>query len=220
LTRALQLGARQTRVYFIRSRLRQQMGDQAGAKADFDKGLSLEPSDEVSWISRGVAQQDPQLALRDYRGALECNPRSTNALQNIAHVYAEKLQQLDSAIEALEKILAINSDDATVIATRGVLRARQGKRGQAHADAHLALQLRADADTQYRVAGIFALTSQEFPADAQRAIQLLSSAFWKDPGLVSQMIANDPDLKPMTDTPAFKHVRELVAEYLKFLQSL
>ena len=78
LTGAVRRGATQTRLYFLRSQLRRRLADPAGADADWQQGLELEPTDELSWIERGLARlkSDPALALADFQQAVRINPVS------------------------------------------------------------------------------------------------------------------------------------------------
>src|SRR5207302_533486 len=100
LSAALKQGTPRTSVYFMRAYARARSGDVAGAKGDTAEGLRLEPSDEPSWIARGLARQprDPKGALADFERALELNPRSVSALQNKANVLSECLSRRDEAV--------------------------------------------------------------------------------------------------------------------------
>ena len=51
-----------------------------------------EPTDEKSWLARALARakKDPKAALDDIAKALELNPRSYQALQNIAYVLGDE----------------------------------------------------------------------------------------------------------------------------------
>ncbi|HND56510.1 MAG TPA: tetratricopeptide repeat protein, partial [Pirellulaceae bacterium] len=57
-----------TRLYFIRSRVKQAAGDAAGAQADLSEGLRRQPTDDASWVARGLARlsRDPQGAMNDF----------------------------------------------------------------------------------------------------------------------------------------------------------
>src|SRR5205823_1532215 len=55
LTEALDRGAGQTRIYFLRAKMKNKAGDADGAKVDLAEGLRLEPTDALSWIARGIA---------------------------------------------------------------------------------------------------------------------------------------------------------------------
>ncbi len=207
LTRALELNCTQTRVYFIRSQLRARLGDVAGAAADFREGMGRQPSDELSWIARGVARldRDPQAALADFRQALTWNDRSMAALQNIAHVLAERMGDPQSAVATLDQLIAIDPSNPAALAGRGVLLARLGQRETSHRDARSALRASSEAVLRYQVACIYALTSPAQPEDRDRAIQLLASALQADAALV-EMASQDRDLLNLRDDPALQTV--------------
>jgi eukaryotic-like serine/threonine-protein kinase len=207
LTHALDLGFSQTRVYFDLARLRARMGDAGQAELDRQKGLQVRPSDEVSWVVRGVARlagDDAAGALADFDEALKLNPRSREALQNRAHVLAERLGRTTEAIAVLDKEVAAYPEDVQARAGRGVLLARQGKRRAALDDAEAALRLDTEPSTLYQVAGIYALSSREQPDDRRQAVRLLSSALRG--GFGFDLLETDPDLAPVRQLPEFRRL--------------
>src|SRR5262249_38788879 len=137
LTRALEKGAGETRLYFLRARVRDKAGDRAGAQRDREEGLRREPTDERSWVARGVAraEREPQAALADFEQALRLNPRSLGALQNIANVLGDEPDRVQDAVDALTKALDYAPDFVLARSGRGILLARQGRRDAALADA-------------------------------------------------------------------------------------
>jgi serine/threonine protein kinase/tetratricopeptide (TPR) repeat protein len=207
-TKALDLGAPWTRVYFLRARAKELAGDRRGAEQDRAEGFRREPTDEQSWIARGVAREDrdPQRALADYRKALELNPRSFGALQNIARVLSDDPRLLEEAVAALTKALDIEPDYAPARSGRGVLLARLGRRKAALEDAEAALLQDRSPPITYQVAGIYALTSKQVLGDRARALQLLASALRQGYGLDD--IDNDPELEPIRKEPEFVRLVE------------
>ena len=133
-----------------------------GPRAIAPSGLERRPNDELSWVVRGLArlESDPQGALSDFNAALALNPRSKSALQDKAHVLAEKLGRTEEAIQALSLALRYHPDYVDAIAARGVYHARLGRREPALADARAALAQSDQPGTIYQVAGIYALTSK------------------------------------------------------------
>jgi tetratricopeptide (TPR) repeat protein len=206
LTRGLECGGTETRVYFLRARLREKAGDRAGSRADFAEGLRRQPTDEKSWIARGFARlgDDPEGALADFEQALRANPRSGAALQNKAHVLAERLGRTEEALAALDRAVALYPDAALYRSSRGVLAARLGRRAQAHADAEDALLRDAGPPRLYQAGCIYALTSRQEPEDRTRALHLLSSALRKGYGL--DLVDTDHDLDPLRDLPEFRRL--------------
>ena len=120
-------------------------------------------------------EDEPGAALADFRQALELNPQSRGALQNIAHVLAERLGDTQAAVAVMNELVRLAPDNAKTLASRGVLLGRLSQRAAALADAEAALAISQEPDTLYQVSGIYALTSQCERSDAQRAMVLLSS---------------------------------------------
>ncbi len=199
LTKATTFPNAPTRIYFLRSTVRGQLGRDDLAEMDFETAMKLKPRDEISWISRGFAKSeaDPQGAVEDFESALLVNPNSAMALQNIAAIYAERLGEPQKAIESINRIIEFTPNDAAQIATRGVLYARMGKRDLALQDAKKAMEINAGTDILFRVAGIYAQTSLVRKQDAALAIELISKAAIEDPHFVASMIEIDEDLTPI-----------------------
>jgi serine/threonine protein kinase/tetratricopeptide (TPR) repeat protein len=209
LTSALKSGASETRIYFLRAMARHRLGDKKGAQDDHDEGMRRQPTDDVSWIARGLERdaRDIEGKLADYRKAIELNPRSFHAWQNIANVLSDIPSRIEEAIDAENKAIAIAPDFVMARSGRGVLLARKGQRAAALEDAQEALLISNDADIKYQVAGIYALTSKQDPEDRLRAYQLLSSALRQGFGL--DLVDIDPELDPIRKEP----------EFLRLLQS-
>src|SRR5262249_23948580 len=107
LDAAIQRGVTQTRVYFIRSRLRAPAGDLRGARADRARGPPPEPRGELSFVVRGSARLPaaPRAALADFDAALRLEPRSLDALQNKANVLSEYLGRPAEAVRVLDRLV-------------------------------------------------------------------------------------------------------------------
>jgi tetratricopeptide (TPR) repeat protein len=92
-------------------------GDYPKAIEYFDKALELEPSNEITWVDKGVALR----ALGRYEDAIQCfdralkiNIRYVTAWQNKAQAH-EVLAQYKEALECYDKVLSIVPND---VATR------------------------------------------------------------------------------------------------------
>lgn len=221
LTSALEGGLPETRIFFIRSRIRQQLGDQCGAQQDRREGLRRPPQDEKSWVARGVARlsEDPQAALEDFQQALRWNRRSRTALHNIAHVLSERMDRTEEAIGVLDQLLEIQPDDPAVFVARGVLQARLGCREDAIADAQHALRLPSSPtlrhQIQYQAGCIHALTSRDHPSDAETAVALISQAIRYEPKWQS-VAATDPDLDSLRANEQFRSLVSAIRILDKF----
>jgi tetratricopeptide (TPR) repeat protein len=208
LTQALNLSGPATRLFFLRSRVRDQLGDKGGAHHDYQEGLRTPPADEKSWLARGFAHlgRDPEAALGDFEEALRLNPRSAAGMQNKAHVLAEKLGRTEEALRVLDRAVELYPESAQARGGRGVLQARLGKRAAAHRDAEETLILEVTPARQYQVACIYALTARQQPDDRLQALQLLSSALRAGYGL--HLLETDADLNAIRDLPDFRRLVE------------
>jgi serine/threonine protein kinase/tetratricopeptide (TPR) repeat protein len=213
LGRALEHRDAPVRALFLRAQAREQLGDREGAAQDRAEGLRRRPDDELSWVVRGLARlnSDPLGALTDFDAALALNPRSKSALQDKAHVLAEKLGRTEEAIQALSTALRHHPDYVDALAARGVYHARLGRRDPALTDARAALALSDRAGTIYQVAGIYALTSKQQPDDRREALRLLASALRTDPSWL-RVVPDDHELDPLRDRPEFRDLLIAVAK--------
>jgi tetratricopeptide (TPR) repeat protein len=204
LTQALAAGG-PSRIYFLRSRCYRRLGEEQLAERDLEEGRRQEPTDEKSFIARGIARlpTDPQGALDDFEMACRINPASFSALQNIAHVLGERLGQTEQALDALNAWLKIQPDSAPARAARGVLLARLGRRNDAIGAGQAALRISHHAKTFYQVACIYSLTSQSETSDAQEALRLLSRALQLDAAW-AKVAMRDPDLQPLRNHESFE----------------
>lgn len=205
LTAALDHGG-PTRLYFLRARVREKLGNKKGANADTLEAMRLPPQDEKSWIARGIYQlnRDPKAALADFEQALRVNPHSADALQNKAHVLAEKMGQNQESLKALNRLLELYPDSVKARNGRGVVLARLGKRDAALRDAEETLRRDATPPRLYQVACIYALTSKLNSDDRLQAFQLLSAALRSGYGF--QYLEIDTDLDPIRALPEFRRL--------------
>jgi serine/threonine protein kinase/Tfp pilus assembly protein PilF len=203
LSKALQGDKPTARIYFLLFQARLLAGDKDGAQRDFDRGLRTEPSDANSWIARGLAKQNTDVAgaLADFEQALKLQPRSFDGLQNKGAAL-ERLGKDALALEVMEKTVALYPDSPLALHGRGVLLARKNNREAAHRDAKAALLVDPSPTTQYQVACIYALTSKQNPGDRVQALHFLSSALVGGYGL--QFVDTDTDLDSLRPLPEFK----------------
>ena len=208
LTRAVDLGVPAARLYLIRARARDKMGDRVGAERDRAEALRAEPADEAGWVARGVARvaAAPADALADFDRALQGNPRFLPALESKAHVLAERLGRAEEAVQVLDRAVKLYPEDGPAHAVRGVLLARLGKREAALQDAREALAVDESPAVLYQVAGIYALTSRDNPDDRRRACQLLAAALRQGYGY--DLLKSDRDLDRIRDDPQFGQLLE------------
>ena len=205
LTSALRYGATQTRLFFLRARVRQKLGMLTEAEEDRQEGLRRIPTDELSWIARGIARlpNDVDGALDDFREAWRRYPYSRPAQRNMAYVLGERLNDQDAALVILNNL--VNTEGAHVddIVSRGVYHARQGNRDAAIADAHLALKTSATDKVHYQVACIYSLTSRHDSVDKTTALAHLGQSLRLNHSQWGKLAQTDSDLDPIRNDVRF-----------------
>jgi tetratricopeptide (TPR) repeat protein len=211
LTKALSLGTPNTRVFFLRARVRAKAGDQKGAEADRAEGLRRTPTDELSWIARGLARlgKDAPGALEDFEKALAINPGSRAALMNKAHVLAEIRNKQREARIVLERVLSLYPDHVPALSGLAVVLARLGERGLALERISAALERDARGQVRYQAGCVYALTSRKNADDAATALVHLRAAL--NDGYGADFIHRDEDLAPLRDQVAFRRLLRLAA---------
>jgi len=213
LTTALESGETQTRIYFLRSQVHAQLGDKAAEKADVAEGLKRTPKDIPSWIARAKMREttDPAEAVSDTREAIRLDPSNPRWQVSLAGLLSDQLGRTADGIKVLDAVLGAHPGHAPALAGRAVLLARLGDRPAAHADADACLAADPSAMNHYQVAGVYALTSKQVPADRDRALVLLAKAFAAE-GFTVDYVRADPELDPLRADPDF---RALVAAAAK-----
>ncbi len=178
-----------TRAWFIRAKVEQELHHPDLAARDRAEGLNRVPTDDLSYVARGLAKlPDARAALADFDAALALNRRCLTALQNKASILSEYLNKPTESVTTLDTLLGYHPTCVPALAGRGVLHARAGRKAEALADAKAALDFDDSAATAYQVAGIYALTG-----DLPHALDLLAGALIRDPAWLP-IIPRDPDL--------------------------
>lgn len=208
-TAAIESGSKETRLYFLRADARTANGNVEGASRDRNEGLHRTPTDEQSWVTRGLYRArtgDVTGAMADYDEARKLNPASYSALMNLANLQDEKLHREADAIRTLDALLKHHPHALPPRAGKAVLLARTGDRERALAEAEICLQRDPPREVRYQLAGVFALTSKSVANDAAKAYELMRSSL-RD-GYGWDLLAIDPDLKPLHGQPEFLRLLE------------
>ncbi|MCA9215096.1 MAG: tetratricopeptide repeat protein [Planctomycetales bacterium] len=204
---AIAHGATQTRIYFLRSQARASVGDKEGAEADYQRGVQETPTDEKSWIRRGLEllKTDPAAAMSDFQSALGLNPTSRVALRNVAHILSEVQHRNEDALAVLDKLVNLHGRQPDDLVSRAVLLARLGRRGDAVLDAHAVLGGEASAKQLFQVACVYSLTSQASAPDVDVALSVLDQAIGKDIRWMTTALS-DEDLGPIRESADFRRI--------------
>jgi tetratricopeptide (TPR) repeat protein len=216
LSAAIDRQAPESRVYYLRSQVLDALGKPDEAAADLQLFLELPAIDAESLVTRSVVhwqqgQQDK--ALADVAAAAILDPTSVEAWQNQAAFLSALPERGAAAIEAMDQVVDLQPENPVARASRGVLHARLGNVDQARQDAEQALQLDTTADTQYRVAGIYALLAQQPGLEKSmndRAWQLLRAALSAQPQLVAAYIQNDPDIESLKSDARWQELKQVL----------
>ena len=138
LTTALDRGATETRIYFLRAEARAGPGDAGGAERDRAEGLRRTPVDAESWVARGLARLpgDPAGALADFEAALRARPAVAGRPCRTRRRSSPSASAAPAeAVAMLDRAVALYPDFTPARVGRGVLLARLGRREDAHRDA-------------------------------------------------------------------------------------
>jgi tetratricopeptide (TPR) repeat protein len=210
LTAALAQGAPPLFVYFVRARVREARGDRDGANADRAAAREREPVTEADFIVSGWSRitSDPKGARADFEKAIELNPRSLVALQNLAHVLAEQLKDNETALAVTTKVAERYPEFGPAVAGHAIVLARLGRREAAHKAIDRARQLSDDAEVTYQAASVYALTSVRHPDDRSEALALLRRALLREGYNNVRGLGTDPDLAPIRDTREFREIQQ------------
>ena len=207
-TRAITARPGWTRALRARAECRALIGDAEAAAEDREAVLVSTPRDEFDWVARGLTRlaDDPDGALEDFEAARMCNPRSPDALQNIAHIYAEVKNEPAAAIAVLESYLRdFDAGSPMARAGIGVLQARQGMVQEAVASLESALWQSRSPQTCYQVACGFAVLGKDDPEFVPQAVALLRECLLQDLEWVHQAI-EDPDLISLRENQDFRRL--------------
>ena len=123
--------------------LKIQKGDVAGAIANFNQALGLNPNIPQAYLGLGIAtsqQGNKQQAIYNYDRALQFNPNLAEAYLGRGQAYYE-LGNKQKAIGNYEEAIRVNPDYALAYLERGAIRCMLGTKSQAVADFHQAGKL-------------------------------------------------------------------------------
>ncbi len=202
---AIASGLADPRAYFVRALIRDTLGKHAEAQADRDEGFKRPPLDDKGWVARGMAvlKSDPARAAHEFEQGIAKYPSSKPLLQNLVHVYADRLNRLTDALAIADRRIALSPHDSAALASRAVLHARTGDVEAAKKDGAQATANQPTPLTSLQLACAYALLAPAHPAEANDAIHHLQLALARDPKLALRAAA-DTDLAALHDNVEFQ----------------
>jgi Tfp pilus assembly protein PilF len=130
-------GANAWYLHLVMGQWQQAAGDQSGAEAQFQQAVSLATKEREkvqACISIALFYQaNKQLpqAEKAYLDALKVSPRNPDAMNNLAYLYANDMNQPDKAMPYIKSAVQMLPDNASVLDTYGWVLAKSGSYDQA-----------------------------------------------------------------------------------------
>lgn len=143
---ALPDGAR-VYVHYSRGRAAMEKQDMAGALPDLDEAIRLDPSQAVSFATRGIVHGtlgDLETAIGDFSRAIELKPDDAVTFQNRGKAYSDVGEQ-QRAIQDFSRAIALGNDQGATRNGRCWARAVLGEElGLAREDCEAAVRMQPD----------------------------------------------------------------------------
>ena len=123
---------------------RKQAGDRAGALADFNQAIALNPKDPKPWLNRADLHFDAgefDAAMPDYNKALEVDPKNAHAYANRGASYGAQ-NKFDLALSDLNRAIELDPTLADAFGNRALLYANTKRFKEELADIDRYLRLK------------------------------------------------------------------------------
>ncbi len=166
-------GWHRTAGFALLGRLHVALGQPGAAQRAFERAMEVRPQSELDWIQRGMLmmESDPQGAVEALEHALESNPYSIPALQNLAHIYAERLGDTAQALRLLDRLVQIDAGNPARWSGRAVVLARRGNLESALTDLRMATGLPIENPlVAYQIACGYSLVAAGVTREASSAV--------------------------------------------------
>lgn len=159
---------------------RKQSGDRAGALADFNQAIALNPMDPKPWLNRADLHFDAAefgAAMPDYNKALEVDPKNAHAYANRGASYGAQ-NKFDLALADLNRAIELDPTLADAFGNRALLYHHTKRFAEELADIDRYLRLRPDDAEMMNMRALALIDLNRLPeAEAQfdRAIRISPS---------------------------------------------
>jgi tetratricopeptide (TPR) repeat protein len=160
---------------------RKQSGDRAGALADFNQAIVLNPSDPKPWLNRADIHFDAgefEAAMPDYNKALEVDPKNAKAYANRGASYGAQ-NKFDLALRDLNRAIELDPTMADAFGNRALLYYNTKRFAEELADIDRYLRLRPDDAEMMNMRALALLDLNRLPeaeSEFDRAIQISPSS--------------------------------------------
>ncbi|MCA9141098.1 MAG: tetratricopeptide repeat protein, partial [Planctomycetales bacterium] len=185
------------RFLLFRAEVYDAIHDASRASADRERASQIAPRDVHDFLARGYLRiaVSREAAIKDFLAAEKLDPRNTLALENLASLYAERLEDTEKSIRCLDRLIELLPNSAGPVASRGILEARLGQTDAAISDAQAAAELSPAGREKLQIAGIYALVSA--PVDSgQDSGNPTAALTWRSQSLkwLARALKTEPQL--------------------------
>ena len=166
-----------TKTYFNSGNKKLDLGDYAGAIADYTQVLRLKPDFASAYYNRGIAKKELGqyiAAIADYTETIRLKPDHASAYYNRG-IAKRKLEQYDAAIADYPETIRLKPDHASAYDNRGIANSKLGKYFAEIADYDMTIRLKPDHVKAYHNRGVAKTSLKQYSAaiaDYDTAIQL------------------------------------------------
>ena len=166
--------------YNNRGVARKQSGDGAGALADFNQAIALNPKDPKPWLNRADLHFDAgefEAAMPDYNEALEVDPKNAHAYANRGASYGAQ-NKFDLALADLNRAIELDPTLADAFGNRALLYANTKRFAEELADIDRYLRLKPGDAEMMNMRALALIELNRLPeaeSEFDRAIQISPS---------------------------------------------
>ena len=133
-----------TKTYFNWGNKKFDLGDYAGAIADYTRAIHLKPDFASAYYNRGIAKKELRqyiAAIADYTETIRLKPDHASAYYNRG-IAKRKLEQYDAAIADYTEAIRLRPDHASAYYNRGIANSKLGKYFAEIADYDMTIRLK------------------------------------------------------------------------------
>lgn len=160
---------------------RMQLNNRAGALADYDRALRLDPRNAEAFVNRGAlffAEKQPDRAEADFKQALQLDPNQHFALNNLSLIEAGR-ENYREALQLVDRAVMLKPGQAAYLNNRGFYLLQTAQLGAGLQSVESSIRLDDANAWAWRNRGIYFLKTNNF----RQALLDLRKAEQLDPGV-------------------------------------